>query len=104
MENLLSETVKTLSEHGYGLGDIYWIGNGEYEINVQDFIFTADTYYDEGFGTPEVNMDLVIVLNDGSWLERYEYDGSECWEFKSTPVKPENLFDGKLLSAIFYRA
>jgi len=35
------------------------------------------------FGSQELGG--IIVFNDGSWLERREYDGSEWWEFQQTP-------------------
>jgi hypothetical protein len=35
---------------------------------------------------------LRVVFTDGSYFERYEYDGSEWWEFKATPVKPGEYF------------
>ena len=41
-------------------------------------------YYDAGFGSQELYG--YVVFNDGSWLERYEYDGSERWEYKETPT------------------
>lgn len=37
--------------------------------------------YDSGFGSQELYG--CVVFNDDSWLERYEYDGSECWDYKS---------------------
>lgn len=39
--------------------------------------------YDAGFGSQELYG--TVVFNDGSWLERYEYDGSERWVYKETP-------------------
>ena len=29
---------------------------------------------------------IVIVFEDGTWLERGEYDGSEWWEYKQKPT------------------
>ena len=45
-------------------------------------------YYDSGYGSNEIPMNLVIV-GDNWWLERAEYDGSEWWEFKTLPIKPD---------------
>ena len=39
--------------------------------------------YDDGYGIQE--LEGVIVFNDGSWLQRVEYDGSEAWEYFKTP-------------------
>lgn len=45
--------------------------------------------YDGGFGGEVINTGLCIVLKDGSWLERHVYDGSERFEYKQTPQKPD---------------
>ena len=36
--------------------------------------------YDAGYGFVEVEG--LVLFNDGSWLERCEYDGAEWWELK----------------------
>ena len=52
------------------------------------FIEYSKSYknYDDGFGGANVE-DVFIVFDDGSWLERGEYDGSEWWEYKITPTR-----------------
>lgn len=50
--------------------------------------------YDDGYGTQ--NLFGTVWFNDGSWLERGEYDGSEWWEYKSVPVIPEELKNNSL--------
>ena len=45
--------------------------------------------YDDGYGGQ--NLHGLVVFNDGSWLERGEYDGSEWWEYKHTPTS-EDVF------------
>lgn len=85
--NLLIETLQTLAYNGKTTQDVKWVGSkdGEYSIDWDSFaIIAGDTNYDSGFGTVYVNSDLVIVGSDW-WLERYEYDGSEWWEFKKLP-------------------
>lgn len=89
--NLLEETIEALADENKTLDDIIAIGNSEYSMTVEEFIKLANTEYDSGFGSPEVAMDLFLVGED-FWLERYEYDGSESWEFKR---KPEIAVDGK---------
>lgn len=32
-----------------------------------------------------------IWFKDGTWGERYEYDGAECWEYKKCPPVPDEL-------------
>ena len=48
--------------------------------------------YDDGFGPQELFG--VVWFKDGSWLERYEYDGSEKWILKRTPDVPQILQRG----------
>lgn len=55
------------------------------------FLQTLQTInYDSGYGWQELYG--VIVFDDNSWLERYEYDGSEHWVKCSTPLE-ENWFE-----------
>lgn len=92
--NLLKETKKVMSWSGYTIDDIAWVGCDSFRIPIDVFIKCADTKYDNGFGAPEVAQDLVIVLRDGSWMERTEYDGRERWDLKSTPRMPDEVWDG----------
>lgn len=48
--------------------------------------------YDDGFGSQ--HLFGVVWFKDGSWLERYEYDGSEGWVLKRTPDVPQGLQRG----------
>ena len=48
--------------------------------------------YDDGFGSQ--HLFGVVWFKDGSWLERYEYDGSESWVFKRPPDIPKILQKG----------
>lgn len=43
--------------------------------------------YDEGYGSQELFG--IIVFKDGSWMDRYEYDGSEHWVHNSCPEEPD---------------
>lgn len=43
--------------------------------------------YDSGYGGQELSGE--IAMNDGSWYERGEYDGSEWWEHKRFPKEPD---------------
>lgn len=49
--------------------------------------------YDTGYGSQVINLDLKIVLKDGRWLERVEYDGSEGFIIKSKPKLPKTESD-----------
>ncbi len=54
-----------------------------------EFLSKIDIDYDSGFGSQE--LEGIIWLADNSWLERYEYDGSECWVHKELPKIPQYL-------------
>ena len=94
--NLLEETKLTLKAHGYTMDDISWVGCDEFKIPVEEFVERADTVYDNCFGGQEVAKDLVVVLKDGSWLERDEYDGAEWWDFKAKKKEPTVTYAGKV--------
>ena len=87
MINLLEETKETLESNGKTIDNLTAVIFGKYRITVENFISVADVEYDNGFGAPQVGENLV-VMGDGFWLERHEYDGSEWWEYKeSIPTK-----------------
>lgn len=90
--NLLDETEKILKENNKDWEDVEWIGNkeGDTIVSVDEFVKLADKEYDNDFGEPEVLQSLVVV-GDNWWLERWDYDGSEGWTFKTKPVKKGKL-------------
>lgn len=45
--------------------------------------------YDAGYGSQELFG--VVKFNNGTWLERDEYDGSEWWTHVYPPEMPEKL-------------
>lgn len=84
MANLWEETIGELACHGKTFDDVVSIRGDTFQITKDDFAKYSKTYYDSGYGAPEVAEDLIIIGVD-FWLERREYDGSEWWEFKQTP-------------------
>lgn len=96
MANLLEDTLASMNMHGKTVDDIAWIGSKHMEIPIDKFMKLADKWYDGGFGAQEVATDLVVVFNDGTWLERHEYDGSEWWEYKKTPQRPNFLMENPI--------
>lgn len=90
--NLLVETLSVLTRNGKTESDVLWVGSSEVKISWDNFKKLADVEYNNGFGTQEVASDLLIV-GDGWWLERLEYDGSEWWSFKTTPKEPEEFIE-----------
>lgn len=91
--NLLQETIEALEERGYNFDDVEAVqGRGE-RISVERFKTLADTEYDDGYGAAEVATDLVILMKDGSWFSRWEYDGSEGWQYNRRPQLLANIDD-----------
>lgn len=91
MQNLLKETLQDLEYQNKTPSDVRWVGShdGEYAISWEEFTAISNFTYDNGFGSTEIDLGLVVVGDDW-WLERSEYDGLEGWEFKKLPVKSEN--------------
>ena len=98
MTNICKEIEDGLNEVFEDKSEIAWIGsrNGAYAMGADEFFDRfKGLEYDSGFGGQEVADDLVVVLNDGSWLERREYDGSEWFEYFNQPkltLRPKRFF------------
>lgn len=97
MKNLLKETLEILKLNKKKPSDVLWVGNEKFYTTWENFKEIADVKYDAGFGSQQVASDLSIVGSD-FWLERFEYDGSEHWEFKSIPQKPDKQATIKALT------
>jgi|688.fasta_scaffold866154_1 hypothetical protein len=67
------------------------IGYTQEEFN--SFLKELDFNYDSGYGGQELYG--VIWLEDGTWMSRGEYDGSEWWEHNVVPEIPNHLFSHK---------
>ena len=89
MTNLLKETEEILKQNDIEITDILWIGSSkdDFYIPLENALEIMNVEYHSGFGAPEIAEDLIVAGKDW-WLERHEYDGSEWWEFKRTPIKP----------------
>lgn len=68
---------------------VFKLKPGYTEEDYNAFLKSLDFEYDDGYGSQEL-YGYVWFTND-SWLERHEYDGSECWHFKKTPELPKEL-------------
>lgn len=56
----------------------------------QEFVeYMKGVNYDAGYGTQKFFG--FVLLNDNSWFERDEYDGSECWTHKKRPNLNDKL-------------
>lgn len=89
--NLLEETVEFLKENEKSPDDVLWVGSPKAWMEWGEFAEIAEINYHAGFGAQEIASDLLVV-GDGWWMERGEYDGSEGWDFKVNPIKPELHF------------
>lgn len=88
--NYYDELKHVLTKHGYTLLSIDWIGTRDFTVPIYEFLQNAlNTDYNNGYGTAATPMDVVIVMKDGSWFERAEYDGSEWWVHKKPYTKPQ---------------
>ena len=54
------------------------------------FLESLDFSYDNGYGGQ--NLYGMVWFQDGSWLERYEYDGTEWWGHRTLPDIPKELY------------
>lgn len=86
--NLLDETVRVLELNELSPSDVEYVYCYKGWFTWNEFAELANVYYDNGYGGANVPEDLRIVGKDW-WLERGEYDGSEWWNHKSMPVKPD---------------
>lgn len=87
MSNLWEETIEFLKENDKTFEDVLYIQGEDFKVTKENFeIVAKKTDYDSGFGAQHVATDLVLV-GDGWWIERAEYDGSEWWEFKTIPTE-----------------
>ena len=59
------------------------------EEQYNEFLSKIDFNYNSGYGGQELFG--TIWNNNGSWLDRGEYDGSEWWELHSYPEIPKEL-------------
>lgn len=56
------------------------------EQEYTDFLDSLDFEYDDGYGHQYLYG--YVWFDDGSWAERKEYDGAECWVLKQCPPLP----------------
>lgn len=100
--SLWDETVGFLESEGYCEGDIYAIFGDKFQVTLENFREVAQkTHYNSGYGSQEVACDLVIMLVDGKWLRRTEYDGKEEWTLEQVPEIPSRVEAIKTLAREF---
>ena len=51
-------------------------------LDIEKFLeATKNIEYDDGYGTAYIDTSLRILMNDGGFFQRQEYDGSEWFEY-----------------------
>lgn len=109
--NLLIETLNKLNLINKAIEDIDYINMEDCSYNVpsedyldyksyygvsyfttiwSEFEFYSEKYfknYDSGYGGVIVPNLTTIVFKDNYWLERWQYDGSEGWDYKRKPER-----------------
>lgn len=100
MINLLEETADVILKNNLNILDITFIGSsdGQYRCTWDEFCILANRKYYNGFGSPEVATDLIILFKGGERLFREEYDGAENWQLLR-PVVPQE--SPKKISGLF---
>ena len=88
MINFLSETLADIKRVGKTPGEVFWVGcsDGESAMSWSEFSVAANFKYNNGYGGNEISLSLVVVFLDGTWLARFEYDGSEEWRYLKLPT------------------
>jgi hypothetical protein len=56
-------------------------------LAIEEFLSAIDVEYYNGYGTQELFG--TIWYTDGTYSERSEYDGSECWSYRIPPALPQ---------------
>jgi hypothetical protein len=62
---------------------------GHTDQEFEEFMHDLDFDYDAGYGMQYI--DGTVWFDDGTWLSRNEYDGSEWWVYLGTPKIPVDL-------------
>lgn len=111
--NLLSETLIKMEKYGKTFEDVDQVTwaviikrewkDGKPVFHSETRWCTWETFaevartidYDNGYGHQEIGESLEILFKDGSWMQRWEYDGSEGWEHvvPRKRIEGESVFD-----------
>jgi hypothetical protein len=83
MTNLKEEIKKAVRDL-----DVVYVQINDQYFTYQQLLDISDFEYDDGFGEELINSSLRIIFQNGSYLMRFEYDGSEWFEL----ILPPNGF------------
>ena len=73
----------------YGKGKTYSLPVNYTDEQYYTFLNSLDFDYDSGYGLQELYGN--IWYDDGTWSDRYEYDGAESWDYHNCPPIPNSL-------------
>ena len=74
----------------YKRSESIYLIEGYTPTEYEEFLQKLDFEYDAGYGGQEL-YGLVWLMEENTWLERGEYDGSEWWNFQECPPIPKSL-------------
>lgn len=115
--NLLTETIDYMKEFGKTPDDVLYVKmtkdsgfwqdfNDSYpdEILVDFEVFkkVANRWYDNSYGSNEVNTSTAILFKDNSVMYRWEYDGAEGWEYITLPRTFPKKYDKKIVAEFLW--
>ena len=66
---------------------VYWDSEMVVKGTLEEVLPQLNFNYDAGYGSQKLFG--FIWYADGTWSERYEYDGSEWWDYNSCPEIPD---------------
>ena len=95
--NVKEELILTIEQARKTPEDVIAIKVSSEDINIKSSELTdyelssLDYEYDNGYGAQELFG--VVLFNDNTWLSRWEYDGSEGWEYNEIPTVEEILMN-----------
>lgn len=103
LTNAYDELMGMLAVHCYTVDNIAWVADAHYRLPLPEFLDKLkETNYYSGYGSAEFDQSIVIMLNDGTWFERGEYDGSEWWQHRSAPTCPDVVLSRDAEYALTY--
>ena len=85
MINFRKETLDAIKDSNHKIEDVMFVGSydGKYRMDINKFLEKSDFEYDDGYGSSEIATDLIVFFHDKTYLSRWEYDGSEGWEYNN---------------------
>lgn len=92
--NAKQELLKAIENNSVVCAEIYF--NNSEKISLSSLESQSKNYWDKFLSSLNKKYDAGwghqylygwVILSDGSWLEREEYDGSEWWEKRIKPLQ-----------------